>query len=143
MNNLPAFQIITNLLLTESAKNSFTENVDCLTTALTLTIKVKSNLVTSSKAWDNVVMEINAILVMTLKFVQTSCDKNVIKENTALFDMFIKAVQILIWDFASMERPASLSTLFVNFVGTICTDFAKRAPNAQIITLKYLWKKIL
>jgi len=64
-NNPIVCQIIINSPPTESVKNSYTESVDYLTTALTPTTKAKLNLATNSKVWDSVDTEINVISVMT------------------------------------------------------------------------------
>lgn len=133
---------ITNLLQMESVKSSSTASADSQITALTPTIKAKSNHVTSSKVWDNVVTETSVISVMTSRSAPISWNRNVREDSTVHTGTFIRAVLTLIWDSVSKGKVVSTNTLCVNFAGTICTGIAKREPNALTIIQKYLLKKI-
>ena len=64
----------------------------------------------SFKVEENALMEKDATLVMIWKFVKILLSIDVIEVNIAPFDMFTKAVLILIWDFALPENNARTNT---------------------------------
>lgn len=79
----------------EYAKNLSMESAGKL--AIISMIEVKSNHAINIKHSEVVLMGINVISVMILKYVKTLLNRDVQKANIASLDMCIKVAQILIW----------------------------------------------